>query len=187
MTLRCHSGAPSSWVARFAPLIRAGGGVLDVACGKGRHARLLAQLGYRVVAVDRDAEALATLAGLPGVELREADLEAGSWPFPGHQFAAVVVTNYLHRPLFPRLLETLEADGMLIYETFAEGNERYGRPSNPQFLLRSGELLEAVQGRLAVVAYEHGLVSVPGPAVIQRICAVGRAPAEVALPACFGG
>jgi len=187
MTLRCDSGTPSSWIARFAPLIRAGGGVLDVACGKGRHARVLAGLGYRVVAVDRDAEALVTLTGIPGIEAREADLEAGPWPFPGRQFAAVVVTNYLHRPLFPRLLESVEADGMLIYETFAEGNERYGRPSNPEFLLRSGELLDAVHGRLAVLAYEHGLVSVPSPAVVQRVCAVGRAPAEVALPDCLGG
>lgn len=181
------SQSPSSWVARFAPLIRAGGGVLDVACGRGRHARLLAQLGHPVVAVDRDADALATLKGVPGIDVREADLKSGGWPLPGYRFAAVVVTNYLYRPLFPYLLASLEPEGVLIYETFAEGNERYGRPSNPEFLLRPGELLEAVRGRLPVLAYEHGFLSVPGPAMVQRICAGGRVPSVVPLAACLGG
>src|SRR3972149_1872720 len=107
---------PSPWVCRFAPLIRAGGVVLDVACGAGRHARYLAGLGYRVEAVDRDAGALLELAGVSGVTTRHADLEKGPWPYSGHQFDAIVVTNFLHRPLFPRLLEALAGGGGLVYE-----------------------------------------------------------------------
>ena len=163
--------APSEWITRFAPLIRRGGRVLDLACGSGRHARLLARLGYQVAAVDRDAEALEALSLVAGIEVKSADLEAGPWPFPGAVFAGIVVANYLHRPLFPALLDSLEPDGLLIYETFALGNERYGRPSNPQFLLRPGELLAVVRGRLRVVAYEDMFVSIPKPAKVQRICA----------------
>jgi len=156
---------------RFAPLVRRGGRVLDLACGSGRHARLLARLGYEVAAVDRDAEALGPLAQIAGIEVKSADLEAGAWPYPGAVFAGIVVANYLHRPLFPVLLDSLEPDGLLIYETFALGNEHYGRPSNPQFLLRPGELLAVVGGRLRVVAYEDLFVSSPRPAMVQRICA----------------
>jgi SAM-dependent methyltransferase len=165
---------PSPWVCRFAPLIRVGGLVLDVACGAGRHARYLAGLGYRVEAVDRDTGALRELANVAGVSTRDADLEDGPWPYSGHQFDAIVVTNYLHRPLFPRLLEALADDGVLIYETFAAGNERYGRPGNPDFLLKPGELLEFTRGRLRVVAYEDLYVEVPRPAMIQRLCAINR-------------
>lgn len=167
---------PSPWVCRFAPQIRAGGLVLDVACGGGRHARYLAGLGYRIEAVDRNAEALRGLAGVAGVATRAADLENGPWPYAGRQFDAIVVTNYLHRPLFPHLLGALAAGGVLIYETFAAGNERYGRPSNPAFLLRPGELLELVHGRLRVVAHEDLYVETPKPAMVQRICAINRAP-----------
>ena len=123
--------------------------MLDLACGHGRHARFLAQLGYRVSAVDRDEHALASLAGVPGIEAKAADLERGTWPYPGQRFAGIVVANYLYRPLFPRLLESLETGGVLIYETFARGNERYGRPSNPQFLLQPGELLARRVGSVA--------------------------------------
>jgi len=164
--------APSEWISRFAPLIRGGGRVLDLACGGGRHARLLAQLGYQVAAVDRDAQALELLAPLTGIEIKCADLESGPWPYPGAVFAGIVVASYLHRPLFPLLLNSLEQEGVLIYETFALGNERYGRPSNPQFLLRPGELLSVVGGRLRVVAYEDMFVSSPKPAMVQRICAI---------------
>ncbi len=150
--------------------------MLDLACGGGRHARYLAALGHRVEAVDRDGEDLRELGSVAGVTTRAADLENGPWPYAGHQFDAIVVTNYLHRPLFPRLLAALAPGGVLIYETFAVGNERYGRPSNPDFLLKSGELLEVVRGRLRVLAYEDVKIETPRPAMVQRICAVNRPP-----------
>ncbi len=157
--------APSDWVLRWAPLV-ARGPVLDVACGAGRHARLFAGRGVKVVAVDRESQRI------PGVEFVRADLEGGRrWPFPGERFAAIVVTNYLHRPLFPVLQEALDEGGVLIYETFMAGNERFGRPSNPEFLLRPGELLEAFAG-LTPLAFEQGRVERPKPAAIQRLCAV---------------
>jgi SAM-dependent methyltransferase len=139
-----------------------------VACGKGRHLRYLASLGLAVVGVDRDAQAL---AGLRGAEIRVADIETGPWPFTPGEFDGVVVTNYLHRPLFPDLVAALRPGGVLVYETFARGNERYGRPSNPDFLLEPGELLRRVEP-LSVIAFEEGLVFSPKQALIQRICAV---------------
>ena len=165
---------PSPWVCRFAPLIRAGGLALDVASGAGRHARYLAGLGLRVEAVDRDTAAMQALANVAGVTTRLADLEQGPWPYSGRRFDAIVVPNYLHRPLLPRLLEALADAGVLIYETFAAGNERYGRPSNPEFLLKPGELLEFARGRLRVVAYEDLQVELPRPAMIQRLCAINQ-------------
>ena len=140
---------PSQWVVRWAPLI-ARGPVLDVASGPGRHAKLLAARGLDVVAVDREPHAI------PGVKFVRADLEDGSpWPFAGQRFGGIVVTNYLHRPLFGRLAAALEEGGVLIYETFMAGNERFGKPSNPSFLLRPGELLQAFRG-LTIVAFEQG-------------------------------
>lgn len=166
---------PSAWVRRHARLIRPGAGALDLAAGHGRHARLLAAQGHDVLAVDRDAAALATLAGIAGIRTRVADLESGAWPLAGERFDAIVVANYLHRPSFDAMLDALVADGVLIYETFAAGNEAYGRPSNPAFLLAPGELLERTRGRLAVVAFEEGRVDrVAGPAVVQRLAAVGH-------------
>ena len=162
---------PSAWVVRWLGRIPRGGRVLDVAAGSGRHARLLAARGHPVEAVDRDAAALAALEGLPGIRTRVADIESGPWPYAGHTFAGVVVTNYLHRPLLPTLVAAVEPGGVLIYETFALGNERFGRPSNPEFLLRPGELLEAVRGELRVIAYEDLEVDSPKPAMVQRICA----------------
>ncbi|MEQ1881377.1 MAG: methyltransferase domain-containing protein [Burkholderiales bacterium] len=162
---------PSEWVQRWASLIPEGGLVLDLACGGGRHARYLAALGYSVVAVDRDELALASLHSVARVKAMAVDLEAGAWPLAGRQFGGIVVTNYLHRPLFPNLLAALGSSGVLIYETFGVGNERFGKPSNPAFLLRDGELLDAVQGHLRVVAYEALQCTAPRPAVIQRICA----------------
>ena len=169
----CHHdiAAPSAWVVRWAERVPAGGRVLDIACGNGRHARYFAERGHPVEAVDRDPALLAGLAGIPGISTRCADLEGGQWPYQDELFAGVVVANYLHRPLFPHLLAALATGGVLIYETFAAGNERYGRPSNPAFLLRPGELLDVVRGRLRVIAYEDLHVSEPRPAVVQRICA----------------
>jgi SAM-dependent methyltransferase len=148
---------------------------LDVASGGGRHSRFLAGRGHPVEAVDRDPAALSSLAGVAGVSTRCADLEGGPWPYEGGSFAGVVVVNYLHRPLFPRLLAVLAPGAALIYETFAAGNERYGRPSNPAFLLQPGELLDVVKGRLRVIAFEDLYVPDPRPAVVQRICAVNIA------------
>jgi len=164
--------APSPWVARFAALVPAGGAVLDVAAGGGRHTRLFLGRGHPVVAVDRDTKGLAELEPSLGLEIVTADLEAASWPLPGRKFAGVVVTNYLHRPLFPALLAAVVPGGAFVYETFAAGNERFGKPSNPDFLLRPGELLETVRGRLRVIAYEDVEVAEPRPAMVQRIAAV---------------
>lgn len=167
-----HSDEPSAWVTRWAEYIPAGGRVLDVACGSGRHARWLAARGHTVEAVDRDASLLASLASTPGIATRCADLEGGPWPYAGQSFAGIVVVNYLHRPLFPALLAALAPGGALIYETFAAGNERFGRPSNPDFLLRPGELLDVARGALRVIAYEDRVISEPRPAAIQRLCAI---------------
>ncbi len=169
-----HDGAtaPSDWITRFMHLAPPGAQVLDLACGRGRHTALFSAAGFEVTAVDRDISQLGTLAAHDGVEAVQADLEGeDGWPFSGRMFGAIVVTNYLHRPLFPKLLESLMPGGVLLYETFAEGNERYGKPSNPDFLLKPGELLDAVAGRLTVVAYEHGVRHVSRSAVVQRICA----------------
>jgi SAM-dependent methyltransferase len=166
----------SPWVRRFAPLVP-GGEVLDLACGGGRHGRLFAARGHPVLAVDRDAAALAAAAG-PGITTLQADLEAegAPWPFGTKRFAGIVVTNYLHRPLMPDLLRSLAPGGVLIYETFALGNEALGKPSNPAFLLAPGELLAlAGQGGLRVIAYEDGVVTAPKPALVQRLCAAGPA------------
>lgn len=170
-----HPAAPSRWVRRFAPLIASGGAVLDLACGNGRHARFLESIGLLVAAVDRDTEALAALADSPGIARRQADLEGGTWPYGGIRFDGIVVTNYLHRPLFPLLVDALAEGGVLIYETFMLGNERFGRPSNPDFLLRPGELLDVFCGPLTLVAFEQGETARPQPAVVQRLCAVKAA------------
>jgi SAM-dependent methyltransferase len=164
--------SPSPWVVRFAPLIPPRTQALDLACGAGRHAKLLASLGHRTLAVDRDLSRLGDVAMLPLVETFQADLESGDWPLQGRQFGGIVVTNYLHRPLFPHLLAALQPSGVLIYETFARGNERFGGVSNPDFLLLPGELLDAVRGLARVVAYEDVVVDQPKPAAIQHICAV---------------
>lgn len=176
--------APSPWVYRFAGLIPAGGEVLDLACGGGRHARYLAGLGYRVEAVDRDESQLSRLADVPRITTRQADLEGGPWPYFGRQFEGIVVTHYLWRPLMPQLMACLAEGGTLIYETFMLGNERFGKPANPQFLLRHGELIDLMHKRFTVVAFEQGEVASPWPAVIQRICVCRRR--EVRLPGCAG-
>lgn len=166
---------PSAWIRRHAGLVAPGARVLDLAAGSGRHARFFASRGASVVAVDRDAGALSALAGVDGVETRCTDLEAAAWPLAGELFDAVVVSRYLHRPHFDDILALLAPSGTLLYETFAAGNERYGRPSNPAFLLEPGELLDRVRGRLVVVAFEQGAEGDPPIAVLQRVAAVGRA------------
>ena len=175
-----HPADPSAWVRRFAHLIAASGTVLDLACGNGRHARFLEGSGRRVVAVDRDAQALAGLSGRAGIRTVLTDLENGDWPCGEQRFAGIVVVNYLHRPLFSRLVDALDEGGVLIYETFMSGNEHFGRPSNPEFLLRPDELLDVFGKRLRVVAFEQGEVMLPQPAMMQRLCAVkGGEPARL--------
>jgi SAM-dependent methyltransferase len=160
----------SSWVQRFGAALPAGP-VLDVACGGGRHLRHFRALGHDVTGVDRDLSGMADLAGAAGVELIQADLETGApWPLGDRRFAGVIVTHYLWRPLLPAILAAVGPGGWLLYETFALGQERYGKPRNPDFLLAPGELLEAVRGHLAVIAYEQGIRPDP-PAVVQRIAA----------------
>lgn len=177
------SDQPSPWVKRFAPVIKPGGTVLDFACGYGRHTRHLAARGFNVEAVDRDADALAALATQPRITTRCADLENGPWPYHAMQFDGVVVSRYLYRPRFAQLLALIADDGVLIYETFMVGHAAFGKPSNPDYLLQSGELLDVVRESLTVVAFEQGRVDSPQPAMIQRICAVRRAAQDMTLPA----
>ena len=165
---------PSRWVVRFSNLVRSGGQVLDLAAGAGRHAQWFLSSERSVVALDRDLSALDWLRH-PLLEKVEADLEdSETWPLGERTFDAVVVTNYLWRGIFDDLIGAVRHDGVLIYETFAEGNERYGRPQRPEFLLQPGELLAKVSPRLEIVAYEHGFSDYPSPRVVQRICAIGR-------------
>ena len=168
-----HPSVPSAWVRRFLPLIPPGGRVLDLAAGGGRHVRLLRQSGYQVVAADRDTGALeAAFSSDSGCEIKRLDLEdGGPWRL-GEGYDGIVVANYLWRPLLPAMAAALAPGGALIYETFMLGNERFGRPSNPDFLLRPGELLAAFLDRLGIVAFEQGAVESPRPAMVQRLAAV---------------
>lgn len=169
-----HGTEPvSPWVRRWAHLVRPQGAVLDVACGHGRHLRWFAQSGHAVTGIDRSAEALASSAGAG--RLLEADIENGPWPLAGEQFDAVIVTNYLWRALLPTLVGSVAPGGVLIYETFAVGNESVGKPSRPDFLLHPGELLRACEG-LHVVAYEDGFLDRP-ERFVQRVAAI-RKPAR---------
>ena len=168
--------APSEWIQRYAALIRPQGCVLDVACGGGRHMKLLASMGLKCVGIDRSGQALG-FAGAHG-DVIEADIENGPWPLAGQHFDAVVVTNYLWRPLWPQILESLTPGGVLICETFAQGNETVGRPSRADFLLAPGELLEvATRCGLRVVGYEDGFLDAPAR-FVQRMAAVREAPAQ---------
>lgn len=165
--------APSEWVLRFADLAPNRRPVLDIACGGGRHSLVFLDRGHGVTAIDRDVSQCEIARDRDGFTLTEGDLENGSpWPFQGMRFGAVVVANYLYRPLLPALIDAVEPGGVLIYETYAKGNENFGRPRNPKHLLDPGELLEAVRGKLWVTAYEDFERPPPKPAMIQRICAV---------------
>ena len=164
---------PSPWVERFLPGVPKGGEVLDVACGRGRNLRFALKAGYRVVGLDRNVSGVADLEGKKGVELIEADLEDGS-PFPlgTRRFAGVIVVNYLYRLMLSAIIGAVADDGVLIYETFALGHERFGKPSNPDYLLKPNELIDAVTPDLVVVDFEYGLLP-KGPNFVQRIAACG--------------
>ena len=181
--------APSRWVSRFLPGAPAGGGqVLDLAAGRGRHSRLARQRGWRVTAVDRETGPLTALAAEDdGIAVREIDLEAGAAADvveavgAAGPFDVAIVCNYLHRPLLPHLPAVLKPGGRLIYETFMLGNEAYGRPRNPDFLLRPGELPAAFDGLLTLLAFEQGYEAAPAPRVVQRYAGIA-APAPATLP-----
>jgi len=184
-----HAGPPPSpWLQRWAHLISPGGTVLDVACGSGRHLRWLHERGFVVTGVDRDAEALQPLAALS--ETIVADIEGSPWPLAGRRFTAVLVTNYLWRPLTVTLLDALADGGVFIHETFADGQQAFGKPSRPEFLLRPAELITMVGRRsgMRIVAFEDGRLDGP-PRCVQRIVAVagGSRPAALAGPAGAGG
>ncbi len=169
-----RTASPSAWVKRFIDGVPAGGSVLDVACGSGRHVALALGMGRLVTGVDRDTSAAEAAFGRnQAVTLMQRDLEdGGAFPFDPQSFAGIIVTNYLWRPILPAIVAAVAADGVLIYETFMAAQERFGRPRNPEFLLRPGELLEAVAPMLRVVAFEHARISAPDR-VVQRIVAVG--------------
>ena len=166
---------PSPWVTRFAPLAKRGGRALDLAAGNGRHARYLRHAGFAVTAVDRNTA--------EGIDIVEADLEkSGGWQPIAGAYDLIVVTNYLFRPLFPSLAEALDTGGVLLYETFMEGNEAFGHPRNPDFLLRRDELFTAFDPLLSVIAFEQGRTDRPRPAVVQRLCAVNAPASETTIP-----
>lgn len=164
--------APSDWIRRWSHLVPAGGTVLDVACGAGRHLRWFAGRGHPVTGVDRDPAAVDSARAWG--EAVAADIEGGPWPLAGRRFDAVVVTNYLWRPLWPALLDSVAPGGVLLYETFAAGNETVGRPARPEFLLQTGELLRVCDG-LRIVAYEDGFTEPPAR-FVQRVAAVREVP-----------
>ena len=175
--------AASAWMQRWSHRLPEGGSVLDVACGRGRHARWFHQRGLKVVAVDRSAEAIAAI-GLRAEHCEScvADIENGPWPFAGRQFDVIVVTNYLWRPLLPTLLASLAPGAVLIYETFAAGNETVGKPSSSDFLLQPGELLRVCQ-RLRTIAFEEGFEDRPSQRFVQRIVAARELPVLSITPA----
>ena len=171
--MNMHEGLPpSAWVQRCSDLLKPCSTVLDLACGSGRHTHYLAGKGHDVTALDKNPEALSKISSSIGISPYEFDLETGSWPFSELKFDAIVVTNYLYRPILQNIVDTLSPSGILIYETFMSGNEQFGRPSNPDFLLRPNELINLVHEKLNVLLYEAGRVNDPKPGLIQRICAV---------------
>ena len=168
-------GSPSAWVVKYAPLIPHGGRVLDLACGNGRHAIWLAQLGYQVDAIDRDAQITSSMENIKNIKVYITDLEENEGAKLPHSYDGIIVCRYLHRPLLKTLAEILNPGGVLIYETFMSGNERYGKPSNPNFLLLPDELLVTYSQQLRIVAFEQGEENKPKKSVMQRICAIKEA------------
>lgn len=176
---------PSVWIEHFSQLVPRGGPVLDLACGSGRHARTFLKKGHPVIALDRDVSAVQDLRGHPQVEILQSDLESGApWPLGARTFACIVVVNYLYRPLYPAIAGAVAPGGILLYETFSLGHEKLGRPRNPDYLLRPGELLSAFGERLSVLAFEQGRIErSSGPAVKQFLCAVNGSVENAVLPA----
>lgn len=162
---------PSKWVVRFADQIRPNGTILDLACGSGRHTNYFLRRGHHVTAIDINISKLDCDKNTNKLKLVQSDLEKLPWPFPQSNFSAVVVTNYLYRPLFPKIVYSLESNGLLIYETFSEGNEQFGRPKNPEYLLKPGELLSGSFSSLRIIAYEDIVIKEPKVAAVQRVCA----------------
>lgn len=162
---------PSPWIMKYAPQIKSKGRVLDLACGKGRHAIWLAQQGYLVDAIDRDQNATSSMKGIKNINVLIHDLETSEPPKFTHTYDGIIVSRYLHRPLLSLLADILNPSGIIIYETFMSGNERYGKPSNPDFLLLPDELLTTYAPLLSIIDFEQGEEQEPKPAVIQRICA----------------
>ncbi|PIG00054.1 bifunctional 2-polyprenyl-6-hydroxyphenol methylase/3-demethylubiquinol 3-O-methyltransferase UbiG [Comamonas sp. 26] len=171
--------APSAWITRFAHLLRPQGTVLDLACGMGRHTRYFFEANHALTSVDKSQEATQSIADI--AETITADIENGPWPLADRSFDGVVITNYLWRPLWPQILASVKPGGVLLYETFGQGNEAYGKPSRPDFLLVSGELLQVCAG-WSIVAYEHGVLYQPDR-VVQRIAAIK--PADSAATTAF--
>ena len=165
-------GAPSDWVVKYTPLITSGGRVLDLACGYGRHAIWLAAQGFQVDAVDCNTQALAGMHEIANINVIVADIERGEWPAAEQKYDAIIVSRYLYRPILSTLAQMLNIDGVLIYETFMVGNEHYGKPSNPDYLLLQDELHKLYAPLLKIHAFEQGEVEGTVPAVMQRICAV---------------
>ena len=167
-----YKSLPSKWVARFADKIEPKGTILDLACGRGRHTNFFLQRGHHVTATDIDISKLEYDKDTNQLKLVQTDLENLPWPFSQTSFSAIVVTNYLYRPLFPKIVTALKPHGLLIYETFAKGNEEYGHPKNPAYLLKPGELLSGSFSNLKILAYEDLVITKPNLAAVQRVCAI---------------
>ena len=170
---------PSPWISRNAPLAPPGGRVLDLACGAGRNGRLFLEAGHPTVFLDIDTSAVSDLSKTKNAQILQFGLENHpdsaapyNWPFEKNEFSAVIVTNYLWRPLLPVLVDSVAPKGVFLYETCAEGQEAFGRPRNPEFLLKTGELLDVVRNRLRIIAYGQEVRDAPNPAVIQHIAAI---------------
>ncbi len=163
---------PSKWVIRWASLIQQGGRVLDLACGNGRHSIFLASLGFDVVAIDRDEQKLTNFSQFKKITPICSDLEKRPWPLSDDKFNGIIITNYLHRPLLPHIVRALDKPGVLIYETFGEGNEAFGKPTNKDFLLLRNELFNTLSETLHIVSFEQGYVVNPKKAIVQRVCAI---------------